>query len=255
MPKGLKSLARLLDKVPFAPAVAVLFGLVAAVLILATPGWMFERMVVASGLPGLVSAAAPPLGDKARVLAAIVVLLGVAGILWPVLALPDILSAPGPSQSRGHRIEPDYDPAETSIRFDALIRRPLFAEADLGAPFMSDEAIAHSRDELVLDTLAPDEGADIAEPAETAVALAPFPVDNAAPATSPDLQEPAQDVPPQHEPDATLEAQDQGSISGLLDRLERALERRERRTGSSAPILPGDMEALREALGGSELRH
>jgi hypothetical protein len=245
MPKGLKSLARLLDKVPFAPVVAVLFGLVAAILILATPGWMFERMVVASGLPGLVHAAAPPLGDKARVLAAIVALSAVAGILWFILALPDMLRTPGIPQSRGHRIEPDYDPDETSIRFDALIRRPLFAEADLGAPFMSDEAVAHARDELVLDTLAPDEEAGIAEPVENTVA----------PAMSADPVEQAQDAQPQQEPDPIAAAQDQRTTSGLLDRLERALERRERRTGSSAPILPGDIEALREALGGSELRH
>ena len=223
MTKGLRSLARLLDKVPFAPVVGLLFGLAAGILILATPGWLFEHMVAKSGLPELVAAAAPPLGDKARIMAAFLALLGVAATLWVLLVLLTSLVKPRPAQSRGSQIEPDGDEAHP----DAPLRRPLFAEADLGAPFMSDEAIAHARDELVLETLAPDEEFEdaLASPAE------------------PDFLPAAAQVP------------DQGSISGLLDRLEQALERRERRTGSSAPILPGDMAALRQALGGSALRH
>lgn len=229
MPKGLKSLARLLDTVPFAPVAAILFGLAAGILVLATPGWLFERAVFASGLPGMVAAAAPPLGDKARIMATIIAVSGTAATLWLVLGLLGALIKPSVPQSRGHRIEPVYDEPEGEPQPITPVRRPLFADADLGAPFMSDEAIAHARDELVLDTLAPDEALETPEPPEAAPAAD----------AGPDLS-PAAKQPP---------------ISGLLDRLEQALEQRERRTGSSAPILPGDMASLREALGGSQLRH
>lgn len=258
MTQGLKSLARLLDRVPFAPVVALLFGVVAAILILAMPGWMFEHMVVASGLPGLVPAAAPPLGDKARIMAAIIALMDVAGLLWLVLGLFGRMTRPKPAQSRGHRIEPEYDLAGLEMEPDIAVRRPLFADADLGAPFMSDEAIAHVRDELVLETLAPDEESGIVGLCD-AVLVPDLPPLEAAPAENlppvPEQEQGAQPEPAVQSRPATPQSADRDSIPALLDRLEQALERREHRTGSSAPILPGDMAALRRALGGSDLRH
>jgi|CXWL01.1.fsa_nt_gi hypothetical protein len=244
MPKGLKSLARLLDKVPFAPVVAALFGLVAAILVVATPGWLFERMVVTSGLPGLVAAAAPPLGDKARIMAAIISMAGVAGMVWLILALPGMVVKARPAQSRGHRIEPHDNGAGEDGLAETPFRRPLFADADLGAPFMSDEAIAHAREELVLETLAPEDVLDDREPE--------------AAESAPPAQEQAQAAQPQPVPgarSASPDTTDRQSIPDLLERLEKALEHRERRTGSIAPILPGDMAALRQALGVSGLRH
>ena len=75
MPKALRSLARSLEKIPFVPVAAALFGMVAGILVLATPGWLFEHGVVASGLPDIIAAAAPPLGHKAQIMAAIVTAL------------------------------------------------------------------------------------------------------------------------------------------------------------------------------------
>lgn len=229
MPNGLKSLARLLGKVPFAPAVAIMYGLVAAILILALPDPSLERLIQASGLG---AGGAHPPGDVARLLAAVLALAALTLFLWPILGLAERLMEPRPAQSRGHRIEPDYDPDSAVIPFDAVIRRPLFAGADLGAPFMSDEAIALARDELVLDMLAPGEGA-----------------------ANPDPVEEVPDAQAGHEPGPSQAGHDRRSMQALLDRLERALERREHRTGSSAPILSGDMEALRQAIDDSGLRH
>lgn len=251
MPKGLKLLARLLDRVPFAPVVAALFGLVAAILVLATPGWLFERMVAASGLPGLVAAAAPPLGDKARIMTAIMALAAVSGTIWTMLALPGMVLKARPAQSRGHRIEPHDDDAGEDGLAKTPFRRPLFADADLGAPFMSDEAIAHARDELVLETLAPEEAADNNMPAVDPLAKEAEAPDGARQEQRP--PEPVLTVPASRP--ASSGVTEQPSISDLLDRLENALEHRERRTGSSAPILPGDMAALRQALGVSDLHH
>jgi hypothetical protein len=243
MAKGLKSLGRSLERVPFVPVVAVLFGLVAGILVLATPLWLFERGVVASGLPEMMAAAAPPLGDKARIMAAILAAAGVGGLLWLGL-MPLRLFKPKPVRNRGSRIKAD-DLADEAVR-TAKGRRPLFAESDLGAPFMSDEAIAHAREELVLETAAIEEAVEPEEVEE----IAAEPEANAVEHTDePQPQEAPEPFP------APVVIAGQASIAGLLDRLENALERRERRTGGTAPVLPGDMAALRKALGSSAAHH
>jgi hypothetical protein len=243
MPKGLRSLARSLENVPFIPVVAVLFGMVASILVLATPGWLFERGVVASGLPDIIAAAAPPLGDKAQIMAAIVAALGTTCSLWLVPTISGRIIKARRIEHQGDTLETRSEIVEYRPHPDSPVRRPLFAESDLGAPFMSDEAIAHAREELVLETII----ADNPEPLETIT-------DDAAP----NLVEPFDEAmfQSQGEP-LTMPAVvgNQPSIAGLLDRLERALERRERETGSSAPILPGKMAALREILGESAVRH
>lgn len=57
-----------LQRLPFAPVVALMFAAVAALLVLATPVWLLEHAVLAAGLPDVLPAAAPPLGTKARFL-------------------------------------------------------------------------------------------------------------------------------------------------------------------------------------------
>lgn len=243
MAKGLKSLGRSLERVPFVPVVAVLFGLVAGVLVLATPLWLFERGVVASGLPDMIAAAAPPLGDKARIMAAILAAAGVGGLLWLSL-MPLRLFEPKPVGSRGSRIE--ADDAAYELVHTISGRRPLFAGSDLGAPFMSDEAIAHAREELVLETVAIEE------------AVEPEALEEIAAEPVADAVEHADDPQPQEAPEpfsAPVAIAGQASIAGLLGRLENALALRERRTGGTAPVLPGDMAALRKALEGSAAHH
>lgn len=243
MPKVIGSLARSLENVPFVPVAAALFGLVAGILVIATPGWLFERGVVASGLPGVIAAAAPPLGDKAQIMAALVAALGTTFPLWLV---PTVVSR----LVRIRRIEPPGSTIETAGEQvadhphpDAPVRRPLFAESDLGAPFMSDEAIAHGRDELVLEAIV----ADNPEPLEPVIGHAVQ--DLVEPLDEPALQSKGETLP------LSAIIGNQPSIAGLLDRLERALERRERGPDSSAPMLPGKMAELQKVLGESAARH
>lgn len=266
---------KFLDKAPFAPVVGAMFGLVAAVLILATPGWLFERMVVSSGLPDLVSAAQPPLGEKARILAALLAFFGVGAFLAATIALIEYFVMPDSrraARARGSRIDDveaeivvEEEPAEPL--FEESGRRPLFAESDLGAPFMSDEAIAHARDELVLENALPDLEPEAAPQAiveaqwEPVADVVAEPVEPAAELIAEPVEGPAAEPAPEAQPEAVTEAQaaphphpDDQSVAVLLDRLEKALVKRELRTGTSAPF-PSDLSALRAALVGSESRH
>jgi len=151
MPKGLKSLARLLDELPFAPAVAMLFGAVAGILVLATPGWLFERALLVSSLPTVVLAAAASLGRATQVMSAIFAAAGTAGILWLLLRSFGLLMKPRGPRSRGHRIEPFYKPPGDEAEIVTQARRPLFANAELGVPALPSEALTQAHDELVLD--------------------------------------------------------------------------------------------------------
>ncbi len=244
--------SQLLRKLPFAPIIGLLFGLVTAILIFDTPQWLFERMVASTGLPDLLPAAKPPLGQTARILSAIAFGLMVAAALGGLLHLVERKLARKPKH-RGER--------PRGVRIDSVSkarghRAPIFAEQELGAPFMSDEAMEVARNELVLE-----------EPAEL-VAEAPAAVTSEVDAlvqdihTAPTLLAPAAsefDEQPEPEPlpvvaVATVTppvhgAEDDASISGLLDRLENALERRQARNISGSPIPAGDIAALRKALG------
>ena len=243
MPKRLRSLSRSLENVPFVPVTTVLFGIVSGILMLATPAWLFEHSVVASGLPDILAAAAPPLGNKAQIMAAVAVSLGTTCALWLIPTMLGRLIKATQIERQGSAIENHNEKVQPSPHPHAPVRRPLFAESDLGAPFMSDEAIAHARDELVLGAIV----ADDPEPLEQVSGNAAL--DLAETLEAPTIQSGAQAVT------LSTVVADPPSIAGLLDRLEHALQRRESQTGSSGPILPGDMAALRKMLGESAARH
>jgi len=76
-----------LQRLPFAPVVALMFAAVAVILVLAMPVWMLEQQVVRLGLSELLPSAAPPLGEKARLLSALLA-GGVTGLIALVAALP-----------------------------------------------------------------------------------------------------------------------------------------------------------------------
>jgi hypothetical protein len=76
-----------LQRLPFAPVVALMFAAVAALLVLATPVWLLEHAVLAAGLPDVLPAAAPPLGMKARFLLVFLAGGGAAVVAF-VAALP-----------------------------------------------------------------------------------------------------------------------------------------------------------------------
>lgn len=75
------------QRLPFAPVVALMFAAVAAILVLATPIWLLEHAVLAVGLPDVLPAAAPPLGSKARFLL-VFLASGGAAVLAFVAAFP-----------------------------------------------------------------------------------------------------------------------------------------------------------------------
>jgi hypothetical protein len=217
-------------KVPFAPVVAAMFGIITVILILMTPGWLFERIIVASGLSSLIAAAQPPLGETARKLSAIAGGLGVFAFLWLTLGLlRAAIKRNAPPKARGSRIDAAIQATES-----AAIKRkrdPIFAERELGAPFMSDEAIAV---------------AAVIAPAVEAQSI-PMPAPEPEPIIEPSKNEEAPLVLDQIMPAPLVEA------NGLVDemaRLEAALERRAERGLSSKPLGAGDIASLRKALRG-----
>ena len=136
------TLARRAQRIPFAPVVAVLFGTVAAILVAALPQWMFESAVVASGLPTVLAAAAPPLGLVARLLAIALAFGGVSFLVWALLA-PVTKFFEAKARARTPWRDAGYDADSIMMRDNPLPpRRPIFAPDELGAPLMSDEAIA-----------------------------------------------------------------------------------------------------------------
>jgi hypothetical protein len=136
------TLARRASRIPFAPVVAILFGIVAAILVAAVPQWLFERGVVASGLPHFIAAATPPLGLLARLLAVATAFLAISVLLWAILG-PLTSRLEGRVRARTPWRDAGYD---TPIPEDSDLfispRKPIFAPEELGAPLMSDEAIA-----------------------------------------------------------------------------------------------------------------
>jgi hypothetical protein len=218
MNRRLKSMAR----VPFAPVVAAMFGVIALILIFMTPGWLFERMVVASGLPSLIAAAQPPLGETARKLSAIAGGLGVFSALWVGLALLRvIIKRNAPPKARGSRIDAATPEAETHSPITKRKREPIFAERELGAPFMSDEAIANITESPVI--------------VETK--------------TEPRAPEP-EEMPLVLETIAPYPNEEKRKLSDELGRLQSALDRRSARGLSARPLGTGDIASLRKALRG-----
>ncbi len=255
MPKS----SSLLAKLPFAPIVAIAFGAVAAILVMAAPDWRFEAAVVASGLSSILPAANPPLGDTARLLCAVVTGLGTAAVLWALLSLTSHITkakllARSP-KARGVRLDTVVTPAQH--------RAPIFAGQELGAPFMSQEAMNVARSELILEESIDQQVDQVALVQEThrspvssrkVVAAPSFETDapeifvaisEPAPET-PSIPETVQDVVPLPRIGNQTEA---GSIAGLMARLDAALSQRAARNAIGTPISGGDIAALRRALG------
>ncbi len=236
-----------LNRLPFAPIVAAVFGLVAAILTFATPLWLFERAVVATGLPGIFPPARPPLGDTARLGAAFIAGLATFAALWAVLTIISRITKARiidrGQKARGVRIE-----AAPIIPH----RAPIFAEQELGAPFMSQEAIDVARSELVLETPLDDTSAPPI-PAVDEYGASDDPVvaavDTAAPVETSSVEVRAQDLAqaiPDHAELVAVSTKHDDSISGLMSRLENALDRLHR---DGRPMPMGNVAALRRAIG------
>jgi len=134
------TLARRVERIPFAPVAAATLSAAAAFLVAATPSDLFERAVTASGIAYLLPFASPPLGLTARLLA----IVAVAALVFLVLRL--VLGAVErsfmPPRTRGEWHDEGYDVADVEPVVDVVPRRrPIFADTELGAPLMSDAAI------------------------------------------------------------------------------------------------------------------
>jgi hypothetical protein len=222
MNRQLKSVAR----VPFAPVVAAMFGIITLILIFMTPGWLFERLVVASGLPNLIPAAQPPLGETARKLSAIAGGLGVFAALWAALAvIRAFIKRNAPPKARGSRIDAAVPASDIQNPITKRKREPIFAERELGAPFMSDEAIAHVSESA---------------PVVQAAVEAPAPEEVPEPETEPLVLNRIAPRPNENMP----------KLSDELDRLQSALDRRRAHGLSARPLGAGDIASLRNALRG-----
>lgn len=135
------SLRRSRLTLPVAPTVAVLIGLATAAGFGLIPGGALERLVMASGLPAVIAAAEPPLGGTARL---VLIMLGggFTGLLvwfglWPLLGSRNIvLRWPAARDDGDAGLLPVPVLRRGDAHPDAPPRAPLFANRELGTPFL-----------------------------------------------------------------------------------------------------------------------
>lgn len=114
---------------------AALAALSVAFVAYAMPDAFFAEAVAGTGLPAILPAAAPPLGQTARLSVILAAALGTFVLIW--LVLRAIGSRPSESPARVRSIEVPADPPRlrrADFHPDAPSRRPLFAGLDLGEP-------------------------------------------------------------------------------------------------------------------------
>lgn len=274
------SLRRSRLTLPVALTAAVLTGLITAAGFALIPDDTLERLVNASGLPAVVAAAEPPLGGTARL---VLIMLGGGFIgllvwfgLWPLLGNRRMtLRWPGARQREEAGI-----PAVPVLRRgdahpDAPPRAPLFANRELGTPFLdiharmvagpldaADESIAafdeerDVPDDLDMPLAAFDPGAFTAATGE------PAPMPRFAPGErietfelTPIRRDPvpifAQPLPRDADADAPRPAarDTEATITALLERLERGVSTRsDRLPRASAEAARGALRRI--ATGG-----
>lgn len=201
-------------------AMAGLAGASVAFVIFAMPHGAFEEAVGLSGLPLILPAAAPPLGETARLLAA--ALAGAATFAFAWLVLRSIGKKPAQAKKAFQPVElAELDVAPKLRRADAHpdapARRPILAGLDLGEPAEPEAAEEPAAAPLAEE---PEEAPEVAEEA-------------AAPPEA--TEHPVEEGPVQGEAEAP-EAIEQNSIPHLMQRLEQGLLRRERQgQGAKAP--------------------
>ena len=132
----------IIDRLPLAPVFALMFGTAVAIVIAATPQWVFEGAIASTGLGNFLDVARPPLGLKARLLAVVLGFALVAILVWlAVTAVQRLIDGPVPQANDGFDDELDLGAYVDSLPPVDAPRRPIFADKELGAPFMSDEAL------------------------------------------------------------------------------------------------------------------
>lgn len=119
---------------PIAPIAASVAAALAAFAVMAMPIDVLEGMTTDSGIAALVTAAAPPLGMTARLAIAFLAALLIGGLLWFGLGL--LLGNRSIVLRRGAGEDGVPVLRRADAHPDAPPRQPVFANRDLGTPFL-----------------------------------------------------------------------------------------------------------------------
>jgi len=120
--------------VPLAPAIAILLAALGGLMFLLMPTAVLEDLVVDSGIASLVTAAQPPLGMTAHFAIAFLVALVVGSVSWFGLFL--LIGTRAVAIGRNAREDGVPILRRADAHPDAPPRRPVFANRDLGTPFL-----------------------------------------------------------------------------------------------------------------------
>ncbi len=161
--------------IPVAPAIGTAFASIVSLFIALAPVAVLEQLVLQSGIASVVAVAEPPLGTTARLVLILLVGGGLGTVLWFATFLligPRALAiAP-----RGEVCEIGAQAWRPLLRHadahpDAPARRPVFAQRDLGTPFLDVRAPQDAGTALAAET-APEADDVAALLPETAAAAA-----------------------------------------------------------------------------------
>ncbi len=149
-------------RIPLAYWWAFFMALVAAILTLAAPHWLLERGVSTLGIDQVFSAAEPPLGHKARILFAVLGASLVTTLILLPYAIYRLITARRPKrhfQPKTATVKPsraDMKRRTVEEKQETQIpsRRPIFADQELGAPLMSEGALARAKAEQAANEVA-----------------------------------------------------------------------------------------------------
>ena len=120
---------------PVAPLAAAIVGILTAAMFAFVPIDLLEAMAVDSGIASVLSVAEPPLGFTARLMLVLLCGGGVGAVAWFGLFLTFGARTIVMQRSRKGSEEPPVL-RRADAHPDAPARRPLFANTDLGTPFL-----------------------------------------------------------------------------------------------------------------------
>lgn len=204
----------------------------------AMPDAFFAEAVAGTGLPAILPAAAPPLGQTARLSVILAAALGTFVLIWLVLRAIGSRSSEAPVRARPAEVPAD-PPRLRRADFhpDAPSRRPLFAGLDLGEPAQTEtpDLPRFLRPEPVEEVEETDDWLELtdAEMAEAEIEDVPH-VEAYEDESEAAEAEPLPEDEIAFAPDAVAADEGMPSISELMERLEQGLLRRQLRATPAA---------------------
>jgi hypothetical protein len=172
--------------VPLAPAMAMVLAALGGLMFLLMPTAVLEDLVVDSGIASLVTAAQPPLGITAHFAIAFLVALVVGSVSWFGLFL--LIGTRAVAIGRNAREDGVPILRRADAHPDAPPRRPVFANRDLGTPFLevtAESSLPMSVADAVAYTPPVVEERDIPADLDTPLATYRSPLDPPLPAPKP----------------------------------------------------------------------